>query len=85
MKSKEVLTLLRVTRPTLTKYVKDGTIKATLLPNGQYDYDDESVYAFINKDIERKTVLYCRVSTQKQMKLYSKRKVLKIKEALTEE
>ena len=53
---------MRVTRPTLTKYVKDGTIKAT---------------------IERKTVLYCRVSTQKQMKLYSKRKVLKIKEALT--
>ncbi|MCI6189789.1 MAG: hypothetical protein MR691_07570 [Clostridium sp.] len=85
MKSKEVLALLRVTRPTLTKYVKNGTIKATLLPNGQYDYDDESVYAFINKDIERKTVLYCRVSTQKQMKLYSKRKVLKIKEALTEE
>ncbi|MGM9979591.1 MAG: IS607 family transposase, partial [Clostridium sp.] len=26
MKSKEVLVLLRVTRPTLTKYVKDGTI-----------------------------------------------------------
>lgn len=33
------------TRPTLTKYVKNGTVKATLLPNGQYDYDDESVYA----------------------------------------
>lgn len=46
MKSKEVLALLRVTRLTLTKYVKNGTIKATLLPNGQYDYDDESVYAF---------------------------------------
>ncbi|MCI6190678.1 MAG: IS607 family transposase, partial [Clostridium sp.] len=27
MKSKEVLALLRVTRPTLTKYVKNGTIK----------------------------------------------------------
>lgn len=45
MKSKEVLALLRVTRLTLTKYVKNGTIKATLLPNGKYDYDDESVYA----------------------------------------
>ena len=78
MKSKEVLALLRVTRPTLTKYVKDGTIKATLLPNGQYDYDDESVYAFINKDIERKIVLYCRVSTQKQKKdLLNQEEILK--------
>lgn len=36
MKSKEVLKVLRVTRPTLTKYVKTGLIKATLLPNGFY-------------------------------------------------
>lgn len=27
MKSKDVLKILGITRPTLTKYVKDGTIK----------------------------------------------------------
>lgn len=35
-------------------------------PNGQYIYDDESVYKVLNKDLERKSVLYCRVSTSKQ-------------------
>lgn len=68
MKSKEVLSLLRITRPTLCKYVKENKIKVTKLENGQYDYDENSVYAFLNKDMERKTVLYCRVSTQKQKK-----------------
>lgn len=66
MKSFEVLRLLRITRPTLTKYVKSGIIKVTKLPNGQYDYDAESVYNFLNKDVTRKTYIYARVSTQKQ-------------------
>ncbi len=66
MKAKEVLQLLRITRPTLSKYVKDGTIKATILKNGRYDYDRESVYAFLNRDCPRKTVIYARVSTHKQ-------------------
>ena len=68
MQSKEVLNILRITRPTLTKYVKNGTIKASLMPNGQYNYDDESVYAFLNKDLKRKTYIYARVSTAKQKK-----------------
>ena len=68
MRSKEVLNILRITRPTLTKYVKNGTIKASLMPNGQYNYDDESVYAFLNKDLKRKTYIYARVSTAKQKK-----------------
>lgn len=66
MKAKEVLSILKITRPTLTKYVKNGTIKVQVLPNGRYDYDEKSVYNFLNKNVERKTVLYCRVSTQKQ-------------------
>lgn len=66
MKAKEVLSILRITRPTLTKYVKNGTIKVQVLPNGRYDYDKKSVYDFLNKNVDRKTVLYCRVSTQKQ-------------------
>lgn len=68
MKAKEVLQILRVTRPTLTKYVKDGLIKVTVKGNGQYDYDSDSVYKLLNKDIERKTYIYARVSTAKQKK-----------------
>ena len=68
MKAKEVLQILRVTRPTLTKYVKEGLIKVNVKANGQYDYDSDSVYKVLNKDIERKTYVYARVSTSKQKK-----------------
>lgn len=68
MKAKEVLQILRVTRPTLTKYVKEGLIKVKVKGNGQYDYDSDSVYKLLNKDIERKTYIYTRVSTAKQKK-----------------
>lgn len=66
MKANEVLKLLRITRPTLTKYVKQGLIKVEKLPNGRYEYDSESVYSFLNKDMKRKTYIYARVSTSKQ-------------------
>ena len=68
MKSNKVLKLLQVTRPTLCRYVKEGTIKVKKLPSGFYDYDEESVYKFLNKDLERKNIIYCRVSTAKQKK-----------------
>lgn len=68
MKSNKVLKLLRVTRPTLCRYVKNGLIGVNKLPSGLYDYDDESVYKFLNKDVERKCVIYCRVSSSKQKK-----------------
>ena len=58
--------LLRISRPTLCHYVRDGKIKATKLPNGRYDYDENTVYSFLNKDVSRKTYLYARVSTAKQ-------------------
>lgn len=66
MKSKEVLELLQITRPTLTKYVKNGLIKINVLPNGRYDYNQESIYKIFNKGIDRKTYIYARVSTAKQ-------------------
>ena len=66
MKAKEVLQILRVSRPTLTKYVREGLVKVTLKGNGQYDYDADSVYQVLNKDVERKTYVYARVSTPKQ-------------------
>lgn len=68
MKACEVLNLLRVSRPTLTNYVKQGIIDAVKLPNGRYDYNEKTVYGFMNKDIPRKNVLYARVSTKKQKK-----------------
>lgn len=68
MKANEALSILRVTRPTLARYVKEGKINATELPTGRYDYDEESIYKFLNKNVQRKTVLYCRVSTAKQKK-----------------
>ena len=68
MKAKEVLQILKVTRQTLTKYVKEGRVKVTVKGNGQYDYDSDSVYKLLNKDIERKTYIYARVSTSKQKK-----------------
>lgn len=66
MKAKEVLELIHITRPTLTKYVKNGLIKINILPNGRYDYDKESIYKIFNKGIDRKTYIYARVSTAKQ-------------------
>ena len=66
MKSKEVLSLLRISRPTLTKYVKTGVVKVNKLPNRQYDYNADSVYQLLNKNVKRKTYIYARVTTTKQ-------------------
>jgi putative resolvase len=68
MKAQKVLKLLQITRQTLTKYVKNGILEVEVLGNGRYNYLDESVYKFLNKEISRKTVIYARVSTQKQKK-----------------
>jgi putative resolvase len=65
MKSKEALKLLKVSRVTLSSYVKSGLIKVTKLANGYYDYHDDSIYAFLGKNI-RFNVIYARVSTYKQ-------------------
>jgi predicted site-specific integrase-resolvase len=65
MKAKDVLNLLQVTRVTLFKYVKSGKLKVTQLPNGYYDYDDNSVFEFLGKN-NRSNVIYARVSTPKQ-------------------
>lgn len=66
MKAKQVLSLLRVTRATLCRYVKQGVVKVRLLPNKDYDYDEESVYKLLNKNVSRQNVIYARVSTAKQ-------------------
>ena len=65
MKSKDVLKFLDISRVTLCKYVKNGSIKVTPLDNGYYDYDEESVFKFAKKDL-RLNYIYARVSTYKQ-------------------
>ncbi len=58
MKASEVLRLLRVTRQTLSKYVKDGTISVDVKPNGQYDYNAEDVFNLISPTFKRQSFLY---------------------------
>ena len=50
MTAKDTLRLLGITRQTLTKYVKNGTIRVEILPNGRYIYNDEDVYRFLIKE-----------------------------------
>ncbi len=66
MKAGEVLKLLRISRPTLFRYGKDGIIQRTKLPSGVYDWHDDDVYQMLNKNIRRKNYIYARVSTPKQ-------------------
>lgn len=67
MKSNEVLKLLKISRVTLCKYVKNGKIRVEKEPNGYYKYNDEDVYKILGKgDDGRLNVIYARVSTTKQ-------------------
>lgn len=68
MKAKEVLNILRIHRVTLSNYVKQNKIKIKQLPNGLYDYDENDVYAILGKTNNRGSIIYARVSTQKQKK-----------------
>lgn len=65
MKACEVLKLLNITRPTLCKYVKTNKIAACKMPNGLYDYDEDSIMKLLNKK-PRKTVVYIRTLTDKK-------------------
>ena len=51
MLSKQILNLLKVTRPTLTKFVNEGKIKVEVLENGFYNYNDEDVYKILSDGI----------------------------------
>ena len=66
MKANEVLRLLQITRQTLHNYVKFNKIKYRVKTSGDYDYDKESVYKIMDKELERINAIYCRVSTNKQ-------------------
>ena len=65
MKANKVLKLLNITRPTLVKYHRQGLIKIDSVINGQYVYNDDSVYELLgNKKIKHNkiNVIYARTS-----------------------
>ena len=69
MRANEVMSVLNITRQTLSKYVKNGYIIVHILPSGRYVYDDFSVYSIIGvKAKKRNTRIYsyARVSTNAQ-------------------
>ena len=49
MKTGDVCRLLQVSKVTLYKYQKEGKISEHKLPNGYWNWDDESVYSYFKK------------------------------------
>lgn len=66
MKSHEALNILKITRQTLCKYVKNGKIRVTPNINGTYNYNDDDVFKIAGVEQIRECVIYARVSTGKQ-------------------
>ena len=52
MRAKEVMKVLGICRQTLCNYVKQGKIKIDSVINGQYRYNEESVYALLKNNIK---------------------------------
>lgn len=66
MRAGKVMEILQISRSTLKRYRDQGILKATELPTGQFDFDEDSVFLLKNQNAPRLTVLYGRVSTYKQ-------------------
>ena len=58
MKAKEVLELTGITRAHLSKLVKQGKIKVTTKPNGQYIYNVSDVYKYAGKERQNLNLIY---------------------------
>ena len=66
MIGKDVLKLLKVTRPTRCRYVKEGKIRAIKINRTKLDYNEEDVFKLAGIKNRAKGVIYARVSTNKQ-------------------
>lgn len=66
MRAGKVMDILQISRSTLKRYREQGILKATELPTGQFDFDEDSVFLLKNQNSPRLTILYGRVSTYKQ-------------------
>lgn len=51
MKAKDVMKVLKISRATLYRYVKAGTIKVDCEINGQYRYNAESVFVLLGQNV----------------------------------
>lgn len=49
MRARDVLNVLNISRPTLKRYREKGIIKASRLPTGYFDFDENSVYLLKTK------------------------------------
>lgn len=66
MKAKEVLKLLKVTRPTLCHWVKSGKLRAEKTSTSLLNYNDDDVFRLAGIPTRSDAVVYARVSTAKQ-------------------
>jgi len=66
MKSGDVLKITGISRRHLSSLVKQGKLRVTVKPSGQYDYNSDDVYQYIGKVRQNLNVVYARVSTPKQ-------------------
>jgi putative resolvase len=66
MKAKDVLKITGITRPHLSRLVKQGKIGVTEQPNGYYIYNADDVYNYIGQKRRNLNIIYARVSTSKQ-------------------
>ena len=66
MKGKDVLKLLKVTRPTICRYVREGKIRAIKVNRTKLDYNEEDVFKLAGIENRAKGVIYAIVSTNKQ-------------------
>lgn len=66
MKRNKVMSVLNISTATVDRWLRTGKLKAVKKVNGQWDYDDETVYRLSGNVDYRKTIIYSRVSTGKQ-------------------
>ena len=66
MKGKDVLKLIKVTRPTLCRYVKEGKIRAIKINRTKLDYNEDDVFKLAGIENRAKGVIYARVSNEEQ-------------------
>jgi len=56
MKSSEAMKILKITRPTLTKYIQNGKLQVEKIGENRYDYLDDSVFDLVSRGKERTNV-----------------------------
>lgn len=66
MKPRDVMKMLDISRMTLHNYVKLGKIRVKEKENRRFDYNRDDVFKLMNRNEERKNIVYARVSSQHQ-------------------